>query len=136
MIRAVLFDCLGVVVGTNGQRNEQLLQEIISLKKKYAVGMITSSSRSFLWQHFTPEELQQYFTDIVLADEIGAMKPQPEIYRLAAERLQVQPSECVFIDDHMGNVAGAEMVGMQGVLYVDITRLQDDLRVVLGQDHA
>ena len=39
-------------------------------------------------------------------------KPQPEIYRLAAERLEVAPEECLFVDDLRENCEGAEAVGM------------------------
>ena len=42
-------------------------------------------------------------------------KPQPEIYRLAAERLGVAPEECVFVDDLRENCEGAEAVGMTAI---------------------
>jgi len=38
--------------------------------------------------------------DVFLAgDDVPAKKPDPSIYRLAAERLGVQPSECLVIED-------------------------------------
>ena len=39
-------------------------------------------------------------------------KPQPEIYRLGAERAGLAPEECVFVDDLRENCEGAEAVGM------------------------
>jgi putative hydrolase of the HAD superfamily len=51
----------------------------------------------------------------VISAEVGLHKPQPEIYRLAAERLEVEPGGCVFIDDLRENCEGAEAVGMTAV---------------------
>jgi len=45
----------------------------------------------------------------------GVMKPDPAAYLLMADRMGVQPSDCVFIDDQPGNLAGAQAVGMQPV---------------------
>jgi putative hydrolase of the HAD superfamily len=42
-------------------------------------------------------------------------KPQPEIYRLAADRLGVDPAECIFVDDLRENCEGAEAVGMTAI---------------------
>jgi putative hydrolase of the HAD superfamily len=46
---------------------------------------------------------------------VGLHKPQPEIYRLAARRLGVEPSECLFVDDLRENCEGAEAVGMTAI---------------------
>jgi FMN phosphatase YigB (HAD superfamily) len=45
----------------------------------------------------------------------GLAKPDPAIYRLAAERLGLLPEQCVFIDDSEPNVFAAREVGMAGV---------------------
>ena len=44
-------------------------------------------------------------------------KPQPEIFRLGAERVGLPPEECVFVDDLRENCEGAEAVGMTAVLH-------------------
>jgi HAD superfamily hydrolase (TIGR01509 family) len=51
----------------------------------------------------------------VISAEVHMHKPQPEIYRLAAERLAVPPEECIFVDDLQENCEGAEAVGMTAV---------------------
>jgi putative hydrolase of the HAD superfamily len=43
-------------------------------------------------------------------------KPDPRVFVLAADRLGVAPEACVFVDDHVENLAGAEEAGMTGVL--------------------
>ena len=51
----------------------------------------------------------------MISGELGLHKPQPEIYRLAAERLEVAPAACVFVDDLQENCEGAEAVGMTAI---------------------
>ena len=46
-------------------------------------------------------------------------KPDPAIYLHTCERLDVDPEATVFLDDMHMNVAGAEAVGMTGVLVDD-----------------
>ena len=53
----------------------------------------------------------------MISAEVHLHKPQPEIYRLAAERLEVAPKECIFVDDLRENCEGAEAVGMTAVLH-------------------
>ncbi len=60
-------------------------------------------------------ELDCCFDAMVLSCGVGMAKPDPSIYRLAAERLGLPPQECVFVDDVPPYVAGAQAVGMAGV---------------------
>ena len=55
------------------------------------------------------------FDQLVDGRKDGVMKPDPAAYRLIAERLEVAPEECVFVDDQPVNLAGAEAVGMRSV---------------------
>ena len=79
-----------------------------------------------------PTEL---FDAAVISGEVGLHKPQPEIYLLACERLGVEPSESVFVDDLRENCDGAESVGMTAVLHRDsaetVARLEELLALSL-----
>ena len=69
---------------------------------------------SYLW-HSTP--FAQLFDVSILSFEVGMVKPDPGIYRLACERLGVEPSDCLFIGDGGSNeLTGATKVGMDAVL--------------------
>ncbi len=79
-------------------------------------GLLTGLiSNSWSTRHYDRELLAELFDDVVISAEVGLHKPQPEIYRLAAERLEVEPGGCVFIDDLRENCEGAEAVGMTAV---------------------
>jgi putative hydrolase of the HAD superfamily len=69
-------------------------------------------SNSWSTDHYDRALLAELFDAVVISAEVGLHKPQPEIYRLAAERLEVEPERCVFVDDLRENCEGAEAVGM------------------------
>lgn len=58
---------------------------------------------------------------IVYSHEEGLTKPDPRIYRLACERLDVAPDEVVFLDDLRANVEAARALGMRGLLFTGDT---------------
>lgn len=79
----------------------------------FPTGLISNSWGTGIYQR-APLEL---FDATVISGDVGLHKPQPEIYELGAERLGVEPSRCVFVDDLRENVAGAEAIGMAAILH-------------------
>jgi putative hydrolase of the HAD superfamily len=81
-----------------------------------ATGLLTNNAKEFeeFWRPLLP--LDELFDDVIDSSAVGLRKPDPRIYHLALERLGVAAADTVFIDDAAGNVAGAERVGIRGVL--------------------
>src|SRR5205807_1288823 len=46
----------------------------------------------------------------------GVRKPDPRIYRLALDAVDVDAEAAVFLDDHPANVEAAEALGMRGIV--------------------
>jgi beta-phosphoglucomutase len=44
-------------------------------------------------------------------------KPEPDIFLLAAEKLQCDPSECLVIEDSQAGLTAAKKAGMKSILY-------------------
>src|SRR3954453_6576984 len=76
-------------------------------------------SHSWSTAHYDRRLLAELFDAVVIPAEVGLHKPQPEIYLLAAERLDVDPKECIFVDDLKENCDGAERVGMTPLRHRD-----------------
>jgi putative hydrolase of the HAD superfamily len=57
------------------------------------------------------------FDTLVISAEVGVMKPELKIYRIALEQLKVKSNEAVFVDDMPANVEAARTLGMQGILF-------------------
>jgi epoxide hydrolase-like predicted phosphatase len=81
-----------------------------------AAGLLTGLiTNSWSTAHYDRKLLAELFDVSVISAEVHMHKPQPAIYRLAAERLKVAPEECIFVDDLRENCEAAEAVGMTAV---------------------
>jgi epoxide hydrolase-like predicted phosphatase len=74
----------------------------------------------------------ELFDGVVISGEVGMHKPQPEIYRLGAERVGVPPQDCVFVDDLRENCEGAEAAGMTAILHRGAETTVPELERLLG----
>ena len=97
--------------------NTRLIETINDLKHSYKVGLLSNIGRGWIDDFFDKHQLHDLFDAVVLSGEVGIVKPQPQIYEMIAERLNVEPDECVFIDDSPENCAGADAVGMKAIHY-------------------
>lgn len=61
--------------------------------------------------------------DFFLSYEIGAMKPNVEIYRYMLKNLTLDPSEIIFIDDKEENVTSAKQLGIDAVRFTTADEL-------------
>jgi len=87
------------------------------LKKWHAMiktGMLSDAMPSF--RPFTIDHKSNiYFDCILLSTDIGATKPGEKMYKTICEKLGVNPSECLFVDDKEINLIGAQKCGMHAV---------------------
>jgi 2-haloacid dehalogenase len=88
---------------------------------------ITNFSGEF-WPPFRDREAAIFdrFRDIVVSGDEKLTKPDAAIYHLALERFGLQAGEAVFVDDREDNIAGAEAVGITGLLFTDSPTLRRD----------
>lgn len=74
--------------------------------------------------------LLRHFSTTTFSFEAGYRKPRPEIYHLALQRAQCNPSQGVFISHDQEEVDGAKRVGMQAYLATNA----DEIRGVLHEN--
>jgi 2-haloacid dehalogenase len=72
------------------------------------------------------------FRDIVVSGDEKQIKPDADIYHTLLKRNKLKAEDCVFIDDSLKNVHGAEAVGMKGIHFTSPEALRADLKE-LGQ---
>ena len=59
--------------------------------------------------------LDELFDGVVISAEVGMRKPSTEIYALGARAVDLEPSQCVYVDDLPGNLKPARALGMATV---------------------
>lgn len=76
--------------------------------------------------------LADRFDAVVISEHAGTRKPDPAIYRLAAERLGLPCHACVFVDDLRRNLEPARALGMTVIHKTSAAQVVTDLEKVLG----
>ena len=72
--------------------------------------------------------LLRHFHDLVLSYRVGAMKPDPAIYRAAIERAGCRPEECFYTDDIAEYVAGGRRAGLDAVQFQSAGQIEAELK--------
>ena len=72
--------------------------------------------------------LHDCFDVFALSYQIGVCKPDPKIFRAAAELASVRPQDIFYVDDIAGHVSAAQAAGFDAVQYTTPARLAADLR--------
>ena len=65
---------------------------------------------------------------VVVSGIEKVVKPDPAIFRLLAERFDIDPARAVFVDDVARNVDGAIACGYRGVLFNNAQQVRSELR--------
>lgn len=71
--------------------------------------------------------ISKLFDPCILSYRVGAMKPEPAIYRAASQAAGAAPGELFFLDDRQENVDGALAAGLDAVLFTSPQQLIADL---------
>jgi epoxide hydrolase-like predicted phosphatase len=95
-----------------------LIQLMRDLRGKYKIGMI-SNAWNDLREYIARQGFADVFDTMIISAEVGVVKPDPKIFQIALDQLQVQAKEAMFIDDFKVNIEGCEKVGMKGFLFKD-----------------
>ncbi len=112
--------------------DQSLLEYIAELKPNYKIGFISNASQNWISHFFTPEQ-GAMFEAVSVSSETGFVKPDPRSYDHIAGLLNSSMEECVLIDDQQSYCDGARAVGMNAIVYTDLTALKKELAALLRQ---
>jgi epoxide hydrolase-like predicted phosphatase len=97
------------------------------LHKHYRTALLSNAPSASLRKTINDNDLAKHFDEIVISSEVGLIKPNKEIFELITTRLNIDPSEALFIDDSEHHVAGAEKAGIKSIQFISLEQLIDDL---------
>lgn len=72
-------------------------------------------------------DIRKYFTSILSGGELPESKPNPAIYLISAERLAVEPADCMVIEDTENGILAAKRAGMFCTAYRNPNSGKQDL---------
>jgi putative hydrolase of the HAD superfamily len=113
-----------------GSRLDEAMLELFRTLRAAGVptGLLSNS-----WGFGYPRALfADLFDAVVISAEVGMRKPEPRIFRYAAQLLGLPSTACIFIDDIQANVTAAEQLGFTGVLHTAAADTAERVAELLG----
>jgi epoxide hydrolase-like predicted phosphatase len=98
------------------QLDGDMVEFIRSVRPRLKTGLLSNASPQ-LYDLLAACDVIDLFDVIVISGMVGVQKPDPAIFHLLLERLQLAPGETLFVDDFVDNIMAAEGVGMRTLHY-------------------
>ncbi len=83
-----------------------------------------------LWREMMP--IDELFETVVDSGFVGVRKPDPRIYELMLERVQLPPEACIFIDDIEINCTSATELGIHAVHFRETAQARAEVHELLA----
>jgi epoxide hydrolase-like predicted phosphatase len=98
----------------------------------YRMAMLTNNVREWepLWRSMLP--VDEIFETVVDSAFVGHRKPESRIYALTLERIEMNPEQCLFVDDVQVNCEGAVRAGIRAVHFQGNDQAIAEIRAELG----
>lgn len=122
----IIFDLIGVLFEeTNSAYGLQPLLPGIELLKKckktgYRLHLLTNASRKtidMLTQLYP--HVFSCFDSVITPNESGYKKPDTRMFNHLLTTQELDPTNCIFIDDSSDNITTAHALGIQAILYTE-----------------
>jgi putative hydrolase of the HAD superfamily len=130
-------DVLGLL---SGSLRPRVVEALKVCKAKGKVGCITNNAPIGKGASMTNDEgkakdlaaVFDLFDHLIESSKLGIRKPDPRIYALMCEALDVDPKACVYLDDLGINLKPAREMGMETIKVTSEDQLLADLQAVTG----
>ena len=103
---------------------ESLLE---GLGKRYRLLLLSNTNAIHFDMLEKTYPLLRHFHHMVLSYRVGAMKPEPAIFREAIARAECRPDECFFTDDIAEYVTAAKREGIDAVQFESRAQIEQEL---------
>ncbi len=80
-------------------------------ERRFHIALATSSPERSISRYLSALKIEDYFELKVSGTRFARSKPDPEIYRYTMERLKVEPSKCLVVEDSTYGIMAAKAAG-------------------------
>lgn len=101
------------------QLNKPLIRFMQQCQPKYQTAILSNAgdqTRKLMEDGFN---LDKFVDEIIISAEEGVIKPSPEIYRIALERVDANAETSLLLDDTLENVLSARQMGMKAIQFIN-----------------
>ena len=107
---------------------EGAIELLDELKGKIRIALATMSSRKVVNSLLTEKGIREYFDVVFSADDVNYPKPNPEIFLLTAKTLEVDPKDCIVVEDSIFGIKAAKEAKMQCIAVSSGAYNKNDLK--------
>lgn len=132
-VRAHRIELMDKYIEQNGVDIKPGAKELLSYAKQkgYKTSTATTSPLARTKSVLKLSGLDIYFDELVCGDMVKYSKPAPDIYLLAAKKLELDVSECLGFEDSPNGVNAIANAGMKAVMIPDLSEPDDNVRNML-----
>ncbi|MEM9739078.1 MAG: HAD-IA family hydrolase [Pseudomonadota bacterium] len=124
----------------SGSIRHRVVDALSTCKSKAKVGCITNNAPIGKGAGMSSDEgkaaevanVLALFDHVIESSKIGIRKPDPRIYALMCEALDVEPRQCIYLDDLGINLKPARVMGMTTIKVSSEGQLLQDLAAATG----
>lgn len=122
------WDVLGLLAG---DVRPEMVQAVRRCGTQLKTALLTNNVTGM---EFNPAmaEIVALFDVVVESSVVGVRKPDPEFYEIACNRLEIEPTEAVFLDDLGINLKPARAMGMATIKVGDPAVAIRELEAIVG----
>ena len=108
------------------------VEKILSFLKSAGVkcAVASSSPTELIERNLRRTNLRGYFDEIVGGDQVSNGKPAPDIFLLAAERINIAPNDCYVFEDSRNGILAANAANCTPLLIVDQYKPDNDIKKI------
>lgn len=107
---------------------------LYELKRRGYKVFILSNLSSDSYEYLKDFEFIKCIDGGVFSYQERSCKPEEKIYRVLLERYKLNADETVFLDDKPENIKVAESLGINGIVFTDITKAKEQLEEMLNRN--
>lgn len=108
--------------------NEDVISLLPILKEKYKLVLLSNTNNLHKIHGWEKYSFLSNFNKLILSHEVGAIKPEENIYKAVEEFTGEKPEGHIFIDDVLEYVTAAKSLGWDGIQFVGYDNLVENLK--------
>ena len=110
-----------------------VVQAVAELRARgIKVAVLSNSWGSTPFDPYARFHLNEHYDAVVISDQVGMRKPDPEMFALALDRLELPGKQCVFVDDVARYLPPARALGMATIHATDPATTVTELERLFG----
>ena len=127
-------DAQRILEGLHGSLRPSMVEALSRCSSKFKTAMLTNNITPMQEQDLDQDvkNVVEIFDLLVESSIEGCRKPEEKFYEIACERLNVNPENCVFLDDLGINLKPARAMGMTTIKVIDPEDAIKELYEILG----